>query len=327
MQPVRPIETDIVLLGAGHAHVEVLRRFAMRPEPGVRLTLIGREAETPYSGMLPGFIRSEYSHQQVHIDLAPLAALAQARLILAEATAFDPVARTVTIAGRPDLPFDLLSIDIGGLPAVPEGGGVAVKPIGRFLDRLHRVEAELPSGSRIAVVGGGPGGVELALALAVRFAGQVRLVLVSGTPEPLANAPAAARRAVRRALAENRVELICDTMAAGWEAGRLWLSDGSFIEVAAAFWANGVEGPALLAESGVACGGATGRESASGGDWTGAEALAAAAQRVGDPGVGAWSGSWLAQWRHLARTCHLAVEGPDRSQLDAHVYRHADDAG
>ena len=34
MEPSRPIETDIVLLGAGHAHVEVLRRFAMRPEPG-----------------------------------------------------------------------------------------------------------------------------------------------------------------------------------------------------------------------------------------------------------------------------------------------------
>ena len=45
MQPRAPITTDLVLLGAGHAHVEVLRRFAMRPEPGVRLTLIGREPE------------------------------------------------------------------------------------------------------------------------------------------------------------------------------------------------------------------------------------------------------------------------------------------
>src|SRR5664279_950208 len=99
MLPTRPVETDIVLLGAGHAHVEVLRRFAMRPEPGVRLTLIGREPETPYSGMLPGLIRSDYTHQEAHIDLAPLAAMAQARLILAEATAFDPDARTIVIPG------------------------------------------------------------------------------------------------------------------------------------------------------------------------------------------------------------------------------------
>ena len=61
MQPRAPIATDLVLLGAGHAHVEVLRRFAMRPEPGVRLTLIGREPETPYSGMLPGLIRGDYT--------------------------------------------------------------------------------------------------------------------------------------------------------------------------------------------------------------------------------------------------------------------------
>jgi selenide,water dikinase len=253
MQPSRPVETDIVLLGAGHAHVEVLRRFAMRPEPGVRLTLIGREPETPYSGMLPGLIRSDYTHAEAHIDLAPLAAMAQARLILAEATAIDPDGGIVTVTGRPEIAFDLLSIDIGGVPVVPPGAGIGVKPIGLFLDRLHRLEAELPPGARIAVVGGGPGGVELALALAVRFAGQLRLVLVSATAEPLATAPAAARRAVRQALVDADVELVSGVTAIALESGRLLLSDGSAVEVATALWATGVEGPPLLAASGIAC--------------------------------------------------------------------------
>ena len=107
MQPRVPVATDLVLLGAGHAHVEVLRRFAMRPEPGVRLTLIGREPETPYTGMLPGLIRGEYSFDQAHIDFAPIAAAAGARLILAEATASDLAAaphhghRTPRSAVRP----------------------------------------------------------------------------------------------------------------------------------------------------------------------------------------------------------------------------------
>lgn len=77
-----PVQTDIILLGAGHAHVEVLRAFAMKPEPGVRLTLIGREPATPYSGMLPGLIRGDWSFDDAHIDLAPIAAAAGARLIL-----------------------------------------------------------------------------------------------------------------------------------------------------------------------------------------------------------------------------------------------------
>jgi selenide,water dikinase len=253
MQSLRPVETDIVLLGAGHAHLEVLRRFAIRPEPGVRLTLIGREPETPYSGMLPGLIRGDYTFQQAHIDLAPLAAGAGARLILAEASGFDPEARTVSIPGRPDIPFDLLSIDVGGTPSAPSHGGVGVKPIGRFLDALHQLETLLPAGVRIAIVGGGPGGTELALALAVRFAGHFQLVLVSETAEPIAAAPAVARRAVRQALVDAGVELISGVSATTLVPGRLFLSDGSYIEVETALWATGVEGPAFLAASGVAC--------------------------------------------------------------------------
>src|SRR5450631_764008 len=136
MQPRGPIETDIVLLGAGHAHVEVLRRFALRPEPGVRLTLIGREPETPYTGMLPGLIRGEYAFDDAHIDLAPLVAGAGARLILAEATGIDLAERRIAVAGRPVVPFDLLSIDVGGEPAMPQGACAAFNPIGRFLARL-----------------------------------------------------------------------------------------------------------------------------------------------------------------------------------------------
>lgn len=258
MQPSGPVETDIVLLGAGHAHVEVLRRFALRPEPGVRLTLIGREPETPYSGMLPGLIRGDYAHEQAHIDLAPLAAAARARLILAEATAIDLQARSVAVPSRPAIAFDLLSINVGGSPTVPSGAGrtgadVAVKPIGRFLDRLHGLEAELTPGARVAVVGGGPGGVELALALAARFAGRHRLVLVSATREPIVSAPASARRAVRRALAAAGVELACGVAATGSQAGRLSLSDGRCLDVAATLWVTGVAGQGFLAASGLAC--------------------------------------------------------------------------
>src|SRR5258708_19913987 len=105
MQARGPIETDILLLGAGHAHVEVLRRFAMRPEPGVRLTLIGREPETPYSGMLPGLIRGDYTFEQAHIDLAPLAAAAQARLTLAKPPPIPLHAPTAHVSVPPAIPF------------------------------------------------------------------------------------------------------------------------------------------------------------------------------------------------------------------------------
>jgi len=251
MRTQAPIDRDLVLLGAGHAHVEVLRRFAMRPLPGVRITLIGREPHTPYSGMLPGLIRGEYGFDAAHIDLAPLAAVAGARLIVAEATAIDPDAREVRFAQRPAVAFDVLSIDVGGIPAMPGGEGTPVKPIGAFLARLDALTASLPPGGRIAVVGGGAGGVELALALARRF--PARIALVCAEAEPLTAAPARARAVARAALTEARVELACGVRAVGFAEGRLALSDGSALAADAALWATGVVGPPMLAESGLSC--------------------------------------------------------------------------
>ncbi len=248
-----PITTDILLLGAGHAHVEILRRFALSPEPGTRLTLIGREPETPYSGMLPGLLRGDYATRQAHIDLAPLAAAAKARLILGEATSIQLNTRTVTVPGRPDIPFDLLSLNVGGEPAIPPDGGIAVKPIGRFLAQLHSLEATLRDHAHIAIAGGGPAGVELALSLAHRFRARFRLTLISDSPEPLSDAPEKARQIAIAALTEAGVDILRGTMAGSFQDGRLALSNGSFLAADACLRATGVEGPAFLALSGLAC--------------------------------------------------------------------------
>ena len=254
MQSSRPIETDIVLLGAGHAHVEVLRRFAMRPEPGVRLTLIGREPETPYSGMLPGLIRSEYTHQQAHIDLAPLAAMAQARLILAEATAFDPEGRTVTDP-RPARYSVRSAVDRRRRhprrarrrrhrgqtdrrvprPAAPAGGGPARR-------RPHRRRRRRPGRRRTGAGAGRPVRRTVAAGAGLRHPRTDRR-----RPGRRAAGGAAGAGGCRRRTGLRRHR------HRHWTRGRLLLSDGSYIEVATALWATGVEGPAFLAASGVAC--------------------------------------------------------------------------
>ena len=72
----------ILLVGAGHAHVQVLEAFAKTPEPGIRLTLVTPAARTPYSGMLPGFVAGHYAREDLEIDLVRLARFAGARLVL-----------------------------------------------------------------------------------------------------------------------------------------------------------------------------------------------------------------------------------------------------
>ncbi len=253
-------ESDLVLLGGGHAHVEVLRRYARRPVAGQRLTLIAREARTPYTGRLPALLRGECSFAAAHVDLPRLARAAGARLVLAEARAIDLATKRVLARGHAPIGFDLLSIDIGGQPAMPSAGavpdGVPVRPIGRLLARLDALAGTVPAGGRVAVVGAGPAGAELALALARCFAGRWQLVLVGAEREPVAQAPARARRMVRAALTDAGIELVNGVSVLAAQDGLLLLSDDTTLPADATIWATGAVGAAFLARSGLACDGA-----------------------------------------------------------------------
>src|SRR5215510_10781149 len=150
------VQTDIVLVGGGHAHVHVLARFATRPEPGVRLTLITRDLATPYSGMLPGVVAGLYGVEEAHIDLVRLAAVTGTRLVHAEAIGLDREHKRVALAS------------IAGAAQ----HAIAVKPIGSFINKFNalREECRRPDGPRrIAVIGGGAGGVELMLSVRARL--------------------------------------------------------------------------------------------------------------------------------------------------------------
>ena len=220
-----PVATDIVLLGGGHSHVAVLKRFGMRPVPGVRLTLVSRDLLTPYSGMLPGLVAGHYRPEQAHIDLRRLSRFADARVIHAAATGIDLAARKVVAAGRPPIGFDILSIDVGSQPDVRgiEGAqehALAIKPVERFRERWAEAEREcLEKGGRlrVAVIGAGAGGTELSLSLRHRLrallgrAGVrdgVEITLLAEGSEVVESHAPAVRRRMTRLLAERGVRLL-----------------------------------------------------------------------------------------------------------------------
>ena len=167
-----PVVKDLVLIGGGHTHVIVLKRFGMERVPGVRVTVIARDIHTPYSGMLPGLIAGHYSFDDVHIDLGPLTRFAGARLYHDEAVGLDLANRTVMCRSRPPVSYDVLSIDIGVTPIMRVAGAadhaVPVKPISTLVDRWERLKTRVAEASRaihVGVVGAGAAGVELTLAV------------------------------------------------------------------------------------------------------------------------------------------------------------------
>ncbi|ARV62035.1 selenide, water dikinase SelD [Nostocales cyanobacterium HT-58-2] len=177
-QNLQPIVKDLVLIGGGHSHAILLRMFGMKPIPGVRLTLITESSDTPYSGMLPGHIAGFYSHDECHIDLRRLVSFAQAQLYLDRVVGLDLENNKVICANRPAVTFDVLSIDIGSTPAAISVPGAAeytipAKPVAQLLqywyqlckDVADKVSISPQEPMKIAIVGGGAGGVELALSM------------------------------------------------------------------------------------------------------------------------------------------------------------------
>ena len=242
-----PLLKDLVLVGGGHAHVHVLKSFGMKPMPGVRVTVIGRDVETPYSGMIPGFVAGTYSFDECHIDLARLAAWTGARLIHAEATGLDRENRLVLLKGRPPIAYDVLSIDVGSAPNV---GGIPgadkwatpVKPIAelgeRWLDFLERMKSWLGP-LKVVVIGGGAGGVELAMAIDHRLrlvarAAEVQVTVVS--KGAILETQAEAAREKMRAIFERRgIKLLEKTAVQRIERGTAQLADGKWFQADAVF--------------------------------------------------------------------------------------------
>ncbi len=257
MTPALPDARDLVLIGGGHAHALVLRRWGMRPLPGARLTLIDPHPVAPYTGMLPGHVAGHYPLGALEIDLVRLARHAGARIVLGRAAAVDVGAATVEVAGRPPIAWDVLSIDVGITSAMPDLPGFAehavpAKPLGRYAAAWDRFVDEVETGeadATVAVIGGGVAGVELAMAMAHRLRdSSPRVTLIEASETLLGGAGGPARAALLRHM--DRLGIACVTGASvAWvEAGAVVLGDGRRVASALTVGAAGAR-PLGLAET------------------------------------------------------------------------------
>ena len=172
--PPLPLTRELVLIGGGHTHALVLRKWGMTPVPGVRLTLINPGPSAPYTGMLPGFVAGHYRREDLSIDLVRLARFAGARLILGNVQGIDRDAGHIHVPDRAPVAYDLASINVGITSDLPDLPGfnehaVSAKPLGPYAQRWTDFRTAVANGDLppdIAVIGGGVGGAELSLAMA-----------------------------------------------------------------------------------------------------------------------------------------------------------------
>mgnify|MGYP003673196748 CR=1 FL=1 len=271
-----PTVKHLVLLGGGHSHLAVLKQFGMSPVPGLSVTLISKDIETPYSGSLPGYISGSYTRDEMHIDLRPLAQFAGARIIHSEVSRIDFQEKIVYVEGRPNIEFDLISLNIGSKPNAVKIPGAAdyaigIKPIDRFLvewEKLHsdilaRVDTEKKP-YRLLIVGGGPASVELAFAVQQRIHSELEIKkyedslleigIVTADDELLTSHNSKVRQFVKNELAKRNVQVFLGHEVMQFGEGSIHCIDDRVLHADSMVYATGASVERWPEECGLAIG-------------------------------------------------------------------------
>lgn len=265
-----PVIKDLVLIGGGHSHLSVLKYFAMHPVLGLRLTLITRDLHTPYSGMLPGYIAGHYTYDEAHIDLRPLSQFAQARIYHAEVEDINLDNNLIHCQDRPPIAYDFASINIGSKPGTLHVPGadkytLPVKPIDQFLTQWNVLIDKVINTKKdfhLAIVGGGAGGVEMALATQYRLQQLLaqkkqtkhflHIDLYCDSEQILPTHNKRVRKRFTDVFKQRNIRVHSNHRIAEIQQAQLINNLGKAFQADAVLWVTNASAPAWLAETGLA---------------------------------------------------------------------------
>ena len=133
-----PARSRLLLIGAGHAHLEVLRRLILEKPADFDATVVSPVPYHFYSAMTPGYLAGQYTLHDISLEVAGLARQAGAACVIGRAVRLDPPARTVALEDGRVLGYDIVSLNIGSLPvgadlpppATPSASSRSTKPPG-----------------------------------------------------------------------------------------------------------------------------------------------------------------------------------------------------
>jgi pyridine nucleotide-disulfide oxidoreductase family protein len=228
------------------------------------VTLVNPRPRFVYTGMVPGVIAGHYRLEDCAVDLEALARRANARFVPGAIFRIDSANRRVHCADGETVDYDILSLDVGSRVVV--GGAVGVeehatpaRPMETLMKGWAGVMLRTREGKigSITVVGGGPAGVELALAMEYRLRREtphapphVRVITDTGVILPQLSA--GARRRLMLALGRRDIGVHVSSTVAEVGSDFVRLDNGLVFASDATFWATGASAPPWLASSGLA---------------------------------------------------------------------------
>jgi pyridine nucleotide-disulfide oxidoreductase family protein len=257
MQNVNNARKRLLLLGAGHAHVHVLKTLGETALPHVDVTLVTPYPRQVYSGMLPGWIAGHYQIDECVIPIAPLAQRAGVTLHISAADAIDVTGNVVTCANGKKIGFDAVSIDTGPVANLSMISGasehaIALRPIEKFIEAMTTLKVRIGQSRvrmHIVFVGAGAGGVEVALALQHAFGARVAITLISAAN----TLPGSVGPRLARIMLARGVRVLAGVAAARIGDDGVHLANGELVKADAVIAATGASAAIWPRESALAC--------------------------------------------------------------------------
>lgn len=253
----------LVLVGGGHAHLTTISAIRSLVKRGHEVTVIAPSDHHYYSGMAPGLLAGTYQPQETRFNINKLATGKGGVFVTGKVVRVDADLNEVLLEDGTSIPYDVVSFNVGsmilpGSLGPVDGSAYTVKPIEKVLEarqavldlwNYHSSAAPL----ELAVIGGGPAGVEMAGAL-WRLSRdnriKSRITLLSGD-RLLALFPDRLKARVHSSLGKRGIIVKEVSRAVSMEPGRVVLQDGSTVPCDMALLATGVVPSRLFKESGL----------------------------------------------------------------------------
>ena len=251
--------TGLLLVGAGHSHLYVVKHAAALVAAGYRVTLLAPRY-FHYSGLASATAAGTVAQNDGRIDVAALAQRAGITFHEGTLVSLDRDRRVASTADGVEIPYDVLSLNIGSVVAqsglLVDDAVLRVKPLsslnglGDLLASVSAGTARPDSGVRVTVVGGGATGLELAAHLAVRR-DVARVQLLEAGAHVGADLPDGARRRLEKLLAARGVVVRTGCPITHLRAHASQCADGNELTHDAAILATGLAAPPLVSELGL----------------------------------------------------------------------------
>ena len=229
---------------------------------GHQVTLISSSAHHFYSGMGPGMLSGIYEPRQVRFNIRRMAEERGAAFIEDDAVRIDPGKQLIILASGREVRFDIASFNTGSqVPLEPLAAQsdriITVKPIINLYHARRKILDEIMRRDlRIAVIGGGPAGVEIAANLwrLVRKQPHGADLLLVADNRILGEFPEKVRAIAMDSLQKRDIKVMEGIRAQTAADGTLMLTDGTTLRCDFIFMGVGVKPTSLFRDSGLPTG-------------------------------------------------------------------------